>query len=56
MSFGNDEINLDEKKLNRMKVRILSIERDNLNTRIDTEGEMIDKVRKIIEEEAKKCF
>lgn len=56
MSFGNNKLKLDEKKLNRMKVRILSIERENLKTRIDTEGEMIDKVRKIIEEEVKKCF
>lgn len=56
MSFENNQVKLDEKKLNRMKVRILSMERDNLKTREYTEGVMIDKIRKVIEEEVKKCF
>jgi hypothetical protein len=56
MLFENSSKDLDEKKLNRMKVRILNTERENLKTRSENEGEMIEKIRKIIEDEVRKCY
>lgn len=50
------ELNLDKKKLDRIKYYILKAEKENLRTRSDTNDQMIDKVRKIIEEEVKKCY
>lgn len=47
---------LDEKKLNRLKYSILALERDNLKTREKTNEEMIEKIRKLIEEEVNKCY
>ncbi len=56
MSFNETEMKLDEKKLSRIKFRIFNAERENIKTRAETEGEMIDKIRKIIEEEVRKCY
>jgi hypothetical protein len=47
---------LNETKINRLKLSILQLERDNLNTREYTDDEMVDKIRKLIEEEVKKCY
>jgi hypothetical protein len=47
---------LDEKKLNRLKLDILTLERDNLRTRELTNDEMVEKIRKLIEEEVMKCY
>lgn len=47
---------LEEKKINRLKFDILHLERENLRTREFTNDEMIEKVRKLIEEEVKKCY
>jgi len=56
MNCDNKDASLDEKKLNRMKLHILKEEKENQKTRVHTEGQMVDRVRKIIEEEVKKCF
>lgn len=47
---------LEEKKLTRLKLDILMLERDNLRTREFTNEEMIEKIRKMIEEEVMKCY
>jgi hypothetical protein len=47
---------IDEKRLNRMKLKILGAERENIKTRVESEQDMIEKVKKIIEEEVKKCY
>jgi len=47
---------LDEKKLNQMKVAILKAEQDNLKTREKSSEEMSDIIRKIIIEEEKKTY
>ena len=47
---------LNEKKLNQMKVDILEAERDNLKTREKTQEAMVDTIRKIIVEEVKKAY
>lgn len=47
---------IDKRRLDRIKVRILTAEQDNLRTRADSPDQMVDKLRKIIEEEVKKCF
>lgn len=44
---------LDERKINRLKLDILRLERDNLNT---PDPDITDKIRKLIEEEVKKCY
>lgn len=49
-------LEVDSKKLNRMKVRILDLERKNILTNSKTDSEMIEKIQKIIKEEAKKCY
>jgi len=47
---------IDERRLDRIKVRILTAERDNLRTREESSEKMVEKLRKIVEEEVKKCF
>ena len=47
---------LNEKKLNQMKVDILKAEQDNLKTREKSNESMVDTVRKIIENEVKKSY
>lgn len=47
---------LNEKKLNQMKVAILKAEQDNLKTREKPNDEMVDTIRKIIVEEVKKTY
>jgi len=56
MFIDEPEAGLDQKKLNRIKFRILTAERENIKTRAETEGEMIEKIRKIIEDEVRKCY
>lgn len=52
----NTNNGLDENKLNSMKVRIMKLEIDNLKTRERTNENMVDSIRKIIMDEAKKIF
>lgn len=56
MLYEKQEAVLDEKKLNRIKLRILNEEKENQKTHTQTEGQMVDKLRKIIEEEVRKCY
>ena len=41
--------NLDERKLKRLKVRIIELEKDNLIRKTKKRDEMVEEVRKIIE-------
>lgn len=43
--------NIDEKKLMKMLMQIIHIERKNSRTKQYTDGEMVNKIQKIIEEE-----
>ena len=52
----NDTHELDEKKLNMIKIRILALERENLKTQDKTHEQMADKIRSIIAEEVKKTY
>ncbi|MGL6294751.1 hypothetical protein [Eubacterium aggregans] len=45
-----------EKKLNAMKVKILKAERENLKTREKTNAQMVELIRRIINNESKKNF
>ena len=47
---------LNEKKLNQMKVAILKAEQDNLKTREKPPDAMVDVIRKIIVEEVHKTY
>lgn len=50
------KIELDEKKLNQMKLNILKVERENLRTREKSNEEMIDIIRRIIIDEIRKNY
>lgn len=56
MSYDEIDGKLDQKKLNRIKFRIFTAERENIKTRAETEAEMVEKIRKIIEDEVRKCY
>jgi hypothetical protein len=47
---------IEAKKVNKMILRIIELERENLGTKKFNDGEMIKKIQKIIEEETKKCL
>ncbi len=47
---------IDKKKINRMKLEIIGVEKNNLKTKKKTKDEMIKRVRKIIVEEIKKAY
>jgi len=50
------QTDLNEKKINQMKVDILKAEQDNLKTREKSSDAMVDVVRKIIVDEVKKIY
>lgn len=47
---------IKEKKANIMISKILDLEKENLKTKKYNDYDMIEKVKKIIEEEVKKCY
>lgn len=49
-------IEIDEKRLNAMKLKILKAEQENLKTREKTNDQMVETIRRIITDEAKKSF
>ena len=52
----SNELNAREKKLNAMKVKILKAEQENLKTREKTTDQMVETIRRIINDEAKKNY
>lgn len=52
----NEKLEIDAIKLNRMKMRVLSVERNNILTNARTDTQMIDLIKQIIIEEVKKCY
>ena len=52
----NEKLEIDKKKLDRMKLRVLHVERNNILTNAKTDTQMIDLIKQIIIEEAKKCY
>lgn len=53
---NSNKFEISEKKLEVMKKRLIDVEKENLKTRSKTETEMIDYIRNIIIEEAKKNY
>lgn len=51
---NNERINT--KKLGLMKLKILLMEKENLKTHEKTNEQMVEQIRKIIQEEAKKNY
>lgn len=51
-----ENISLNSKKLDRMKVSILEIEQQNLKTKEKSNDAMVDTVRKIIIDEVNKSY
>ena len=52
----SDKRELDEKKLNMIKIQILSAERKNIKTQEKTPSQMADVLRAIIVEEVRKSY
>jgi hypothetical protein len=52
----SNEKNVNEKKLNAMKFKILKAEQENLKTREKTNDQMVEIIRRIITDEAKKNY
>ena len=52
----SNELYAREKKLNAMKVKILKAEQENLKTREKTTDQMVETIRRIINDEAKKNY
>lgn len=50
----SNEVTIDPKKFNKMKIKILKAEQDNLKTHDKKSEEMVDLIRRIIVSEAKK--
>lgn len=57
MEFNDMYKNIDERKLRRLKTSIYLLERENLKKNPPNSNiEMIERIRKLIEEEIKKCY
>jgi len=57
MSLENQyESKLDERKLKRMKYLIIELEKENSISKKRKKDEMVDEIRKIIENEVKRCY
>ena len=52
----SNEKSVNEKRLNAMKYKILKAEQENLRTREKTNEQMVDTIRRIITDEAKKNY
>ena len=52
----SNEQNVQEKRLNAMKCKILKAEQENLKTREKTTDQMVETIRRIIMDEAKKNY
>ena len=52
----SNEQNIQEKLLNAMKYKILKAEQENLKTREKTTDQMVETIRRIIMDEAKKNY
>ncbi len=53
--MSNDQ-EVQEKRLNAMKYKILKAEQENLKTREKTTDQMVETIRRIIMDEAKKNY
>lgn len=56
IQMENMEFELDQQRLNSMKIRIMELEKQNLKTRELKEAQMIDAIKEIIMEEVKKKY
>lgn len=52
----SNEQEVQERRLNAMKYKILKAEQENLKTREKTTEQMVDTIRRIIMDEAKKNY
>ena len=52
----SNEQDVQEKRLNAMKYKILKAEQENLKTREKTTDQMVETIRRIIMDEAKKNY
>lgn len=50
------ELNVQERRLNAMKYKILRAEQENLKTREKNTDQMVETIRRIISDEAKKNY
>lgn len=50
------EVEIDQKKLIRMAIKIYNLERDNTKTNLYSETKIKEHIQRIIEEEVQKCY
>lgn len=50
------EVEIEQKKLIRMAIKIYNLERENAKTNIYSETKIKERIQAIIEEEEKKCY
>jgi len=48
--------NLDERRIKRIILRVLEIEKDNIVKKNKKRDEMVEEIRKVIENEVKRCY
>lgn len=48
--------NLEERRVKRIILRILEIEKDNIIKKNKKRDEMVEEIRKVIENEVKRCY
>jgi len=53
--MSNDQ-DINEKRLKRMKFRILQLEKENLMTHAKLDGDMVETIRRMITDEASKNY
>lgn len=57
MNSNENNISIDLMKLRRLKNQIYHLERENVKKKSPLpDAEMVDRIRKMIEEEVKKCY
>lgn len=57
MNSNENNISIDPTKLKRLKNQIYHLERQNVKKKCPIpDAEMVDRIRKMIEEEVKKCY
>lgn len=50
------EVEIDQKKLIRMAIKIYNLERDNTKMNLYSETKIKEHIQRIIEEEVQKCY
>lgn len=53
---NNERLPIDNDKLDRMKIKIIKLEKENLATNTKSRTQMLEEIKKIIIDEESKCY